>query len=191
MVDKYSGYAELARTEVSGTDYRVVAVERASPVIVLAPHGGMIEVGTSEIAARIAGEEHSYFSFEGLKEYGRNRDLHITSHRFDHPECLALVSRSQVALGVHGCRGEAEIFVGGLNSELTGLLREHLTAAGFRATTEGHRYPGVNPLNICNRAALGRGAQIEITKDLRDEPTGELIADVVRSALADYVTSLD
>lgn len=188
MIDKYSGYEELARTEVFGTDYRVVAVERpASPIVVVAPHGGAIEVGTSEIAARIAGEDHSYFSFEGLKPYGRNRDLHITSHRFDHPECLALVSRCRVALGIHGCMGVAEIFVGGLDDELTGVLTSHLSGAGFRATADGHRYPGVNPLNICNRGARGRGAQLEITKDLRDSPARDEISDVVRQALAEYV----
>lgn len=192
MVDKYAGYAELSRTEVSGTDYRVVAVERPeSPVVVVAPHGGSIEIGTSEVAERIAGEDHSFFAFEGLKPYGRNRDLHITSHRFDHPECLALVSRCKVALGIHGCLGESEIFVGGLDADLTRLLSEHLSAAGFRATTAGHRYPGVNPLNICNRGTSGRGAQLELTRDLRDTPIRDEIAEVVRAALADYIASLD
>jgi phage replication-related protein YjqB (UPF0714/DUF867 family) len=192
MIDKYAGYAELAQSEVSGTDYRVVAVERPeSPVVVLAPHGGAIEIGTSEIAERIAGDEHSLFSFEGLKPYGENRALHITSHRFDHPECLALVSRCKVALGIHGCRGESGIFIGGLDTELKELLDQRLASAGFRTVTEGHRYLGVNPLNICNRSARGRGAQLEFTRDLRDAPVRDKIAHVVRGALADYVTTLD
>ena len=61
----------------------------------VAPHGGLIEVGTSEIAHIIAGSEYSLFSFEGLKPYGANRDLHITSHQFDHPDCLAMAARSE------------------------------------------------------------------------------------------------
>ena len=191
MADKYASFAELARFEASGTDYRVHTVARPdSPVIVIAPHGGRIEVGTSELARLIAGDDHSFFAFEGLKSYGRNRDLHITSHRFDHPECLTLVGRCAVTLAVHGCIGESRIYVGGLDEELTLLLTEHLGAAGFHASADGHRYPGRNPLNICNRGARGRGAQIEVTKDLRDAPARARIADVVRGALADYVTSL-
>src|SRR5262245_41650267 len=112
MGDKYATFAELARFEVSGTDYRVQAVARPdSPVVVIAPHGGSIEVGTSELACLIAGDDHSFFAFEGLKPLGRNRDLHITSHQFDHPECLAHVGRSAVVLAVHGCKGDAEVFV--------------------------------------------------------------------------------
>ncbi len=192
MIDKYAGYAELARSEVWGTDYRVVAVERpSSPVVVIAPHGGSIEIGTSEIAERIAGDEHSLFSFEGLKPYGRNRDLHITSHRFDHPECLDLVARSNVVLGIHGCRGESGIFIGGLDVELKELLAQRLGGAGFRCVTEGHAYLGVNPLNICNRGARGRGAQLEFTRDLRDAPIRNEIAHVVRVTLSDYVAALD
>jgi phage replication-related protein YjqB (UPF0714/DUF867 family) len=193
MVDKYETFAELAQFEVSGTDYRVRAVARPdSPVIVIAPHGGTIEIGTSELAQLIAGHDHSWFAFEGLKaECGPNRDLHITSHRFDHPECLAHVERSSVVLAVHGCRGEAEIFVGGLDEALTELLTERLSSAGFRATAEGHRYPGRHPLNICNRGARGRGAQLEVTLDLRDSSARTRIADVVREALADYVVSLE
>jgi phage replication-related protein YjqB (UPF0714/DUF867 family) len=190
MIDKYGSFAALAQVECSGTDYRIHSVLRpTSPVAVVAPHGGGIEIGTSELATLIAGEEHSLFAFEGLKAYGLNRDLHITSHRFDHPECLSLVSRCQVALGIHGCRGEARVYVGGLDTELTTLLTGQLNAAGFRATAEGHQYPGRNPLNICNRGTRGRGAQIELTRDLRDAPARVRIAHVVRRALADYVAA--
>jgi phage replication-related protein YjqB (UPF0714/DUF867 family) len=191
MADKYASFAELARFAASGTDYRVRSIARPdSPVIVIAPHGGGIEVGTSELAQRIAGEDHSFFAFEGLRPYGRNRDLHITSHRFDHPECLALVERCAVTLAVHGCIGESRIYVGGLDDGLTARLTEQLSAAGFHASADGHRYPGRNPLNICNRGARGRGAQIEVTKDLRDTRARARITDVVRGALADYVTTL-
>jgi phage replication-related protein YjqB (UPF0714/DUF867 family) len=192
MDDKYETFAQLAEAEVPGTDYRVHAVTRPdSSVIVIAPHGGTIEYGTSEIARLIAGDDHSFFAFEGLKPMARSRDLHITSHRFDHPECLAHVERAAVVLAVHGCKGEAEIFVGGLDRELTVLLTERLSGAGFRATAEGHRYPGRNPLNICNRGARGRGAQLELTRDLRAPAARGRIADVVRGALTEYVVALE
>lgn len=190
-VGKYGSYSELASSETQGADYRVVAVERRdSPVLIVAPHGGSIEVGTSELAASIAANEHSLFTFDGLKPWGRNRDLHITSHRFDHPQCLDLVARSSVTLGIHGCKGHSQIFVGGLDTELAALLAGRLTEAGFAASNEGHQYPGRNPLNICNRGRRQRGAQLEFTIDLRQPAVREQIAPVVREALREHVASL-
>jgi hypothetical protein len=78
-LNKYGSYAELARCELQGSDYRITACARPqSPVLIVAPHGGLIEIGTSEIAAAVAGDDYNLFSFEGLKPYGANRDLHIT-----------------------------------------------------------------------------------------------------------------
>ncbi len=191
LTDKYGSFAELAQGEVSGRDYAVQAIERpCSAVLVVAPHGGSIEVGTSELAALVAGEDHSLFDFKGLKPRGQNRDLHVTSHRFDHPACVALASRCDVVLGVHGCIGEGQIYLGGRDVELSARITARLNAVGLPATAEGHRYPGLNPLNICNRGARKRGAQIEITRDLRVPEARMLIASEVRIALAQHVDAL-
>jgi len=187
LPNKYRSYAELARCEVQGRDYRIRARERPlSPILVVAPHGGMIEVGTSEIAHDVAGGEYSVFVFEGLKPYGANRDLHITSHQFDHPECLAMAARCEVVLSVHGCIGESQIHVGGLDSQLTAQLAAHLTRAGFPVDAQSRKYPGRHPLNICNRGAREKGAQLEITYDLRTDGSGGAIARAVRAAIACY-----
>lgn len=184
--NKYCSYAELARHEAQGRDYRVRAHRRAhSPLLIVAPHGGMIEVGTSEIANSVAGAEYSLFSFEGLKPHGANRDLHVTSHQFDHPDCLALAARSETVLAVHGCLGESLIHVGGLDSELTARLARHLRAAGFAVEAASEKYPGRHPLNICNRGSREMGAQLEITYDLRVGESRTAIALAVRRALAD------
>ncbi len=134
--DTYLSFAELDVHETHGTDYRVRVVERPSAHRWRSsPHtAGGIEVGTSQLAARIARGRHSLFLFEGLKPPWQNRGLHITSHRFDHPLCVALVSRSPVTLAVHGCRGESRIYVGGLDTELKTLLTAKLSDAGFPAT---------------------------------------------------------
>jgi phage replication-related protein YjqB (UPF0714/DUF867 family) len=191
MTDKYASFAELARHEVHGADYRVQVIDRPrARALVVAPHGGAIEIGTSELAASIAGAEHSLFTFEGLKPYGQNRGLHITSHCFDHPECLRLAARSPLTLAVHGCKGEARVYVGGLDCELTALLTEQLAAAGFPASLADHPYPGRNPLNICNRGARGCGAQLEITRDLRAYPARERLAGAVRAAISEHLERL-
>ena len=190
--DTYTSFAELDGREILGTDYRVRWLERpAARVVVIAPHGGGIEIGTSQLAARIARGRHSLFLFEGLKPAWQNRGLHITSHRFDHPQCVALVSCKPVTLAVHGCRGESRIYVGGLDTELKRLLTAKLSDAGFPATSDNHPYLGLNPLNICNRGARARGVQLELTRDLREPAARAPIADVVRGVLADYVLSLD
>src|SRR5262245_49530672 len=83
-VDRYASFAELSAAEPAGS-FTISHEERLhSRVIVIAPHGGGIEVLTSEIAREIAGQDFSYYSFAGRKRRN-NRDLHITSHRFDEP----------------------------------------------------------------------------------------------------------
>jgi len=189
--DKYESFAQLDRHEVHGRDFRVRIIPRPqSPVVVIAPHGGGIEIGTSELAFRIARARHSLFLFEGLKPAWENRCLHITSHRFDHPECISLVSRSLVTLTVHGCKGDSQIFIGGLDEDLKMRLAERFRAAGFPACTEGHRYPGRNPMNICNRGLLGRGAQLELTRDLRTPAARKALAPLVRDALTEHVSKI-
>jgi phage replication-related protein YjqB (UPF0714/DUF867 family) len=188
MLDKYACFAELQAQERLNEDYSVHVCERPSATaLIIAPHGGSIEIGTSELATLIAGEEYSLFTFDGHKPRGRNRDLHITSHNFDHPDCVSLAARHSVVLAVHGCKGESsQIFVGGLDEDLTALLTERLNAADFPATSAGHKYPGRNRRNICNRGARGQGAQLELTLDLRGAQKRAVIATIVRSALADY-----
>lgn len=190
MRDKYASFAELAAWETDGQDYRIRVLERVgSPVIVLAPHGGGIEIGTSELAEMVAGTDHSLFVFEGLKPYGANRDLHITSHRFDHPHCVALTSAHDVTLAIHGCRGDSRIFLGGLDGDLTAHLAMHLSVAGLTVSLDGHGYPGRHPLNICNRSARGRGAQLEITRDLRTGEARLVVANALRAGLQHYLGS--
>jgi len=191
MTDKYASFTELAQHEKEGTDYRITAIERpGSRVLIIAPHGGRIEVGTSELAALIAADEHNLFSFEGLKPRGHNRDLHITSRCFDHPACLAILARCSIAVGIHGCVGESQIYVGGLDTALTKLLAERIRDAGLPASCAGHKYTGRHALNICNRGARKRGAQLELTLNLRESATRPRVAAAVRAAICEYLSVL-
>jgi phage replication-related protein YjqB (UPF0714/DUF867 family) len=181
---KYPSFAELARGEIYGRDYRIQVLERpGAGVLVAAPHGGMIEAGTSPIAAAIAGEDWPLFCFEGLKPYGENRALHITSHRFDHPRCLELAARTPLVLSVHGCLGDSCIHVGGLDLDLAGRIVQALSDARFEVEWPSSRYPGRHPANICNRGSSGKGVQLEVTYDLRADGRGEEIAAAVRGAM--------
>lgn len=167
MADKYESFAELAREENAGKAFLVRFRERRDTVVVIAPHGGGIEPGTSEIAEAIAGDDFSSYTFEGMKQSG-NSDLHITSTRFDEPECLALVAASPMVLSIHGEESAKEIvFLGGKDAAIRERLRVSLTAKGFDVQVHPNlELQGSDPSNICNRGRSG-GVQLELSNGLR------------------------
>jgi phage replication-related protein YjqB (UPF0714/DUF867 family) len=186
--DRYRSFEELAGHEREGLDYQIRAHLRESAVAVIAPHGGKIEPGTSEIAEAIAGEVFSFYAFEGLKR-GRNQDLHITSTRFDEPECGKLMEGARLVATIHGLNDAGAEYVcvgGGHQSVKTGII-EALIEAGFDARDDGDaRHAGTLAGNLCNRR--GPGVQLEISRALRErlqEGTSELdeFAGAVRAVL--------
>jgi phage replication-related protein YjqB (UPF0714/DUF867 family) len=169
VADRYADFTALAQVEREGHDFRILTLERPSRFIVLAPHGGNIEPGTSEIAQAWAAHDHACYVFEGLK-YTGNAALHITSSHFDEPRCLALLPHCQTAITVHGESSETEhVFLGGLDTGLRGHLADALRVGGFSVAVHANpKMQGVHPRNICNRAASGRGVQLEIARGLRE-----------------------
>lgn len=168
MPDRYPNYAVLAASEDEGADFRVRFRFSGSPVAVIAPHGGGIEAGTSEIADAVAGREHSFYAFEGMRGH-ENSDLHLTSARFDEPRALQVAGRSEVVVAIHGRNRDDEIvFLGGLCEELILHLAAALERAGFRTGRHDEPgYSGTDPDNICNRGRSGRGVQLELPRGLR------------------------
>jgi phage replication-related protein YjqB (UPF0714/DUF867 family) len=193
MADRYDSFVTLAANEIEGVGYRICVTKRASPIAVVAPHGGLIERGTSVIAAAIAADRYSLYCFEGLCFRESGARLHITSTRFDEPQALRLVAASEIAIGVHGRKDmgdKASIWVGGLHERLRDAICESLASAGFKtkAVGDGHRLAGRNPANICNRCRHGAGVQLELPRTLRmaliDESRGRAaFAAAVRNAL--------
>jgi phage replication-related protein YjqB (UPF0714/DUF867 family) len=166
--DTYRNFAELAAAERAGIDFSIRAVKRPSSVAIVAPHGGLIERGTSEIAWALAGDTYSAYSFDGMKAR-RNGDLHITSTRFDEPQCMALVAGSATVLTVHGERSPGEVvFVGGQDAARCELLCRTLTGHGFVVRRhEDAALQGTHASNICNKGSSGRGIQLELSRGLR------------------------
>ena len=161
----YRGFADLAKHQVRGRDFDILICRRSSSrIAVIAPHGGGIERGTSEIAGAIAGEDFNLYTFEGTKPSGKNYDaLHLTSRLFDEPECLALLATCSVVVAIHGCKGtDARVLLGGLDGDLKVQLAEALAGAAITVEPEGHRYPATNPNNICNRGRSAKGVQLEL-----------------------------
>lgn len=168
-MDTYSSFAELKAAEREGVDYAVCVVARDGlATVVLAPHGGGIEPGTSEIAKLIAGEDLSHAVFEGRKP-SDNARLHITSTNFDEPRCLALVQAADHVLAIHGegCE-KAVAYLGGRDTVLVERIRTALKSEGY--AVEAHASPelqGMAPDNVCNRGRRRAGVQLELSSGLR------------------------
>lgn len=183
-VDKYSNYAALVAAERQGLDFEIVVIKRvASRVAVIAPHAGGIEPQTGPIARAIAGPEFSLYSFRGTKK-GGNHDLHITSHHFDEPRCLKLISDQEWVVAIHGCENEGEhIFLSGLDESLIMDLEAALLDAGIVVQTSGHKYTARLPDNICNRGASNTGVQFEISRSFREGNRLPAFVKAVRTVL--------
>ena len=176
MADKYRNFAELARHEQAGIDYDVL-VRRARPAFaIVAPHGGGIEPGTSELADAIEAGTHSFYAFEGLKSKN-NGDLHITSTRFDEPMCLLLLKSSLVVVTMHGEDGEG-VFMGGLNTDLSGQIGAALTEQGLDVRVHPDpKLQGREHKNICNRGTSKAGVQLELSRGMRETLFDSLTAE--------------
>ena len=117
-MDKYADYDDLKRHEIKGEDYVILSRTGNSRIAVIAPHGGGIEPGTVDIADVLAGAEHSFYAFKGIKKKG-NAVLHISSTRFDEPEGITIAEKAEIVVSIHGCRGKDDtVFVGGRNQNL-------------------------------------------------------------------------
>jgi phage replication-related protein YjqB (UPF0714/DUF867 family) len=166
MADKYRTFAELLKKTREGTHWRVVSKDRASGILVAAPHGGRAEPYTAAVAKAIAGTSHSLYIFET-----RVPGLHITSHRFKEHRAVDQASRHSKVLTVHGCDNNrsksVDVYVGGLDLHLRDRVIAELQRSDFSAAVDTWT-PGRAQGNICNSGSSRCGVQLEITRRLRN-----------------------
>lgn len=164
--DVYTSYTQLA--QMRPNDIRITAESRG-PICIIAPHGGGIEPGTSEIAREIAGDDCSLYLLEGLLLRG-NGDLHVTSTNFDDPRCHGLLDAADRVIAIHGCKdrsaGDLKVYIGGRDFQLRAHVTNSLKEAGFSIEND-MMLMGENESNICNRGRSRAGVQLEISLSLR------------------------
>jgi phage replication-related protein YjqB (UPF0714/DUF867 family) len=196
-------YAALARLEGMDWARRFRRHERfddslartaeVAHTAIIAPHGGGIEPGTSELCLAVAGYHpamlpetppagvtYDYWMFEGLRPRD-NDELHVTSTGCDDEIALSLCGGALHAVALHGFRPDAgddtEVLVGGAVEGVDGSLRQSmrdaLSAAGFRAVDGDGELDGDSVCNIVNRTLLKRGVQLELSLPLRESMFGE------------------
>ncbi|GLF98604.1 poly-gamma-glutamate hydrolase family protein [Streptomyces yaizuensis] len=145
----------------------------------LAPHGGGIEAGTSEIALAVAGYRadsplepvaanapvYDYWMFEGLLTGDNHSTLHVTSSGCDDPIALSIAGGNLNALSIHGCTekaaGVAEtelaVVVGGLNQTFKRYLIEEIEEGCFtRALRPSNPSVNFTPFVTAVRTAITR-----------------------------------
>lgn len=170
MKDRFNCFSELQSEMDNGADFRIEwRLRQGSDFLIVAPHGGKIEPVTSELARAIADADLSYYSFEGCR-MSKNKELHITSHKFDEPTALELAADVPKVLGIHGREDKndrATAYLGGLDEQLVSNIQNELLKEGFPAISTGHAFPARHPRNICNRGTSGSGAQMELPLSFR------------------------
>lgn len=166
----YRTFQELEEAEQEGEAWIRDHRDRGSRTLVMAPHGGWIEPMTTELAAAVAGEDLSFYSFMAIKDQGNDR-LHLTSTRFDDPVAVRAASEADRVLAIHGEKttDDSFIMVGGGSEELRRLLEEALAEAGFSLREPRKGLGGRHMDNICNRGGKGGGGQLELSEGLRGE----------------------
>ncbi|MFF8606204.1 poly-gamma-glutamate hydrolase family protein [Streptomyces sp. NPDC015346] len=117
---------------------------------VIAPHGGGIEAGTSELCLTLAGysrvgagtdpvaetgvPQRDYWMFEGLAS---SSALHVTSTHCDDPAALAVCGNNMYAVSLHGFAPDAgtpakQILIGGRDQRLMRNLGAAFAAHGLK-----------------------------------------------------------
>lgn len=206
--DCYDSMTQLYDEEVEGLNYQRQWYRHRwryhpgkpnkpeNKIFIMAPHGGSIEAGTTELALATAGftkgfngkpatnNTFDYFLFEGINPPNQNGRLHVTASNYNDPVALQLVGNSLVSLAFHGCTDEqankalgiqpanqplTACLIGGMNLAFKEILETQLQAAGFNAVqTNFNMLDGNLPENIINRNSNPEGgAQFELTTSFR------------------------
>lgn len=192
MIDTYRNFEDLAAHTTEGVDYRISARKVDDHYLIMAIHGGNIEPFTSEIALAMAGDDHSLYLFEGIKEKG-NAGLHITSEYFNEPRAKDMARNAEVIVSIHGQHDMENEFVmiGGLCEGLAEKIAAHLREIDIAIQPADPLLAGTSPDNICNKGVTQGGVQLEISRKLRNslrEDAGlfRLFTNAVRHAIAAY-----
>ncbi|WP_102422201.1 poly-gamma-glutamate hydrolase family protein [Bacillus amyloliquefaciens] len=165
--DKYRNFEELKANE-SPFNFSVFSKEQDTDVLILAPHGGGIEGGTSELAKELS-ETYSTYLFEALKTPGAF-DLHLTSTNFDEPQALEMLKEHEFTLSLHGyASNDQHVLVGGTDRDKAEAITSTLNNAGYSAELldEGTRLSGSSPNNVANKNKTGKSVQLELSTGLR------------------------
>lgn len=166
--DYYTSMTQLERETKEGIDWKKETRDQGSQVLIVAPHGGNIEQGTSELTKLLAQQGgYDYFSFEAIRP-SNNTQLHVTSTHYDDPTLHQMVEGRSATISIHGAKGDDPIvFLGGAKSDLRDEIQSQLESRGFTVQVPPEYLGGLNENNFINKNENSTGVQLELTTSLR------------------------
>ncbi|MCF7593971.1 poly-gamma-glutamate hydrolase family protein [Staphylococcus warneri] len=166
--DYYASMTQLQRETKEGIDWKKEIRDQGNQVLIVAPHGGNIEQGTSELTKLLAQQGgYDYFSFEAMRP-SNNTQLHVTSTHYDDPTLHQMVEGRVATISIHGAKGDDQIvFLGGAKSVLRDAIQSQLESRGFAVQVPPEYLGGLNEDNFINKNENSTGVQLELTTALR------------------------
>jgi phage replication-related protein YjqB (UPF0714/DUF867 family) len=166
----------LDRGYLPGRDIRIAFGDaNISRCLLVAPHGGGIEPGTSELLRAVAELGNwAWYEFAGFLRNNNHQELHIASTRFDEPILLGLLPKANFIVTLHGSQalGEPVAHIGGTwdqgRAGITAGINSSTARHGIQAIDAPAHLKGADPANITNRGRLGHGIQIELSRSARN-----------------------
>jgi phage replication-related protein YjqB (UPF0714/DUF867 family) len=171
----------LQRNLVLGRDFRISFGDaNIQKGILIAPHGGGIEPGTSEIMRAVAElSGWAWYEFAGYLQKGNKEALHISSTEFDEPTLMALLPRASLVVAFHGAdqMGAPAVYIGGrwkrgrevFTEAINESLQKHgITAIDATADAALEQICGLQASNLTNRGQRAEGIQMEFSREARD-----------------------
>lgn len=155
IADHYNSMSELLNHTQQGVDWTKESSDNHSRVLIMAPHGGNIERGTTELTKLIAAKgNYDYYTFNGLKKLNSN-ELHVTSTNYDDPDLINRNYYKDVSVTVHGVRAQKGILentvcIGGLDYNLRNFIKTELVGHQFNVQDASGYIAGVTSNNIAN-----------------------------------------
>jgi len=159
---------QLERETKEDIDWKKETRDQGNQVLIVAPHGGNIEQGTSELTKLLAQQGgYDYFSFEATRP-SNNTQLHVTSTHYDDPTLHQMVEGRSATISIHGAKGDDPIvFLGGAKSDLRDEIQSQLEIRGFTVQVPPEYLGGLNENNFINKNENSTGVQLELTTSLR------------------------
>ncbi|MGI2278247.1 poly-gamma-glutamate hydrolase family protein [Staphylococcus cohnii] len=166
--DYYKSMTELYNDTKEGIDWKKDTRDVGKSVLIVAPHGGNIEQGTSELTKLVANNgDFDYFSFEAIRP-SNNTQLHVTSTNYDDATLHDMIQDRTATISIHGAQGEEQlVYLGGYQSPLRDAIQSQLERKGFVVKIPPEYLGGLSNANFINKVEGSTGVQLELTTALR------------------------
>ena len=165
----------LDRGYIPGRDFRIAFGDgNIARCLLVAPHGGGIEPGTSEILRALSDFGWAWYEFAGFLRSGNKDALHIASPQFDEPALVTLLPRTNFVLAIHGANDTSSlvIYVGGNweagRAAMTAAINAATATHEIQAMEAPAHLGGTEPGSLANRGKLGYGIQLEFSRGARN-----------------------